>query len=92
MTRKFKRTINKLLYVGTHFEVQIRQDLDANASATSNLNTYNYDSDIVCRLSQFQLVTEDTLHEVIMKCPSKSCSLDPMPTSPCFDANLNQNR
>ena len=41
---------------------------------------YNYDSDIVCRLSQFQLVTEDTLHEVIMKCPSKSCSLDPMPT------------
>ena len=54
----------------------IRQELDA----SSNLNTYNYDSDIVCRLSQFQLVTEDTLHEVIMKCPSKSCSLDPMPT------------
>ena len=60
---------------------KIRQELDANASATSNLNTYNnYDSDIMCRLSQFQLVTEDTLHEVIMKCPSKSCSLDPMPT------------
>ena len=59
---------------------KIRQELDANASASSNLNTYNYDSDIVCRLSQFQLVTEDALHEVIMKCPSKSCSLDPMPT------------
>ena len=60
---------------------KIRQELDANASATSNLNTYNnYDSDIVCRLSQFQLVTEDTLHEVITKCPSKSCSVDPMPT------------
>ena len=72
----------------------ISQELDANASASSNHNTNNYDSDIVCRLSQFQLVTEDTLHEVIMKCPSKSCSLDPMPmvgeaTSPCFDANLN---
>ena len=58
----------------------IRQEHYANASAISNLNTYNYDSNIVCRLSQFQLVTEDTLHEVIMKCPSKSCSLDPMPT------------
>ena len=57
----------------------IRQEPDANASASSNLNTSNYDSDIVCWLSQFQLVTEDTLHEVIMKCPSKSCSLDPMP-------------
>ena len=60
--------------------IKIRRELDANASASSNLNTYNYDSDVVCRLSQFQLVTEDTLHEVIMKCPSKSCSLDPMPT------------
>ena len=59
---------------------KIRQELDANASASSNLNTNNYESDIVCRLSQFQLVTEDTLHEVITKCPSKSCSLDPMPT------------
>ena len=58
----------------------INQELDANVSPSSNLNMYNYDSDIVCRLSQFQLVTEDTLHEVIMKCPSKSCSLDPMPT------------
>ena len=58
----------------------IRKELDANASASSNHNTNNYDSDIVCRLSQFQLVIEDTLHEVIMKCPSKSCSLDPMPT------------
>ena len=58
----------------------IRQKLDANASASSNLNTYSYDSGVVCSLSQFQLVTEDTLHEAIMKCPSKSCSLDPMPT------------
>ena len=30
---------------------KIRQELDANASATSNLNTNNYDFDIVCRLS-----------------------------------------
>ena len=41
---------------------KIRQELDANASVNSNLNMYNDHPDIVCRLSQFQLVTEDILH------------------------------
>ena len=43
--------ISVIIYLGK--VNMIRQELDANTSASSNLNTYNYDPDIVCRLSQF---------------------------------------
>ena len=32
-------------------------------------------------LSQFESVTEKLIHELILKSPTKSCMLDPIPTS-----------
>ena len=58
---------------------KIRNELDSRASNSSTTHNY-FKFDPQCNFSNFHLVTEEDLHDIIMKCPSKSCSLDPIPT------------
>jgi hypothetical protein len=41
---------------------------------------YNHDVSNVCRLSEFDQVTEDDVRGLIQGCATKSCLLDPLPT------------
>ena len=62
---------------------KIRNELDQCASSSSNQSSQflpQSDIHVECKLSDFSIVTEDKLYNLIMKCPSKSCLLDPMPT------------
>jgi hypothetical protein len=60
--------------------IKIRREIDENVSNSDLTLCHNYHSNPQSNLSNFHTVNEDDLCEVIMKCPSKSCPLDPMPT------------
>ena len=51
-----------------------------NANLSENLSSYISSNHSNCSMSTFQYVTPEDLKKVIMKCPIKSCDLDPLPT------------
>ena len=58
---------------------KIREVVDG-ANLSENLSSYISSNHSNCSMSTFQYVTPEDLKKVIMKCPTKSCDLDPLPT------------
>ena len=54
----------------------IRQDLDAHPSAPATFSAYDG-----LKLSLFQPVTKEEIRKLIVESPTKTCMLDPIPTS-----------
>ena len=54
----------------------IRQDFDAHPSEPATFSPYDGP-----KLCLFQPVTEEEIHKLIVESPTKTCMLDPIPTS-----------
>ena len=57
---------------------RIREEIDSAVPTVA----LPYDTSIhtACTMSSFQEISQEDLKKVIMKCPTKSCDLDPLPT------------
>jgi hypothetical protein len=55
---------------------RIREEIDA----VPTVACISHNISINCTMSSFQRISEEDLKKVIMKCPTKSCDLDPLPT------------
>ena len=58
----------------------IKSQFDTNGNESSIFNVLD-NADLNCKLTNFSPTTEEELSSLIVKCASKSCSLDPVPSA-----------
>ena len=69
----------------------IRLDLDVAARGSSGSSKYDFDRPVRESFSEFKLLNDDDVLELVKKCAKKHCALDPMPTplvAECMDVLL----
>ena len=69
----------------------IQLDLDVAARGSSGSSKYDFDRPVRESFSEFKLLNDDDVLELVKKCAKKHCALDPMPTPlvvECMDVLL----
>ena len=74
-------TMNLPIARFSHFFSEKIQRIKQNLVHSDELDFSPFDSDQCdSSFSDFSLISEETVHDIIMKSPSSTCSLDPIPT------------